>query len=98
MPVYAFREIKARVEGCGNATTAVCLKGNSAYYVPWYLIQKAEQLFDWYSGIEQSAFQYVLGHFRENEEKRHRAKMSTWLRKLKEEFDQLASELLKDPP
>src|ERR1017187_6528789 len=98
LAVYAFREIKARVEGCGNATTAVCLKGNSADYVPWYLIQKAEQLFDWYSGIEQSAFQYVLGHFRENEEKRHRAKMSTWLRKLKQEFDQLASELLKDPP
>src|ERR1019366_579826 len=61
LAVYAFREIKARVEGCGNATTAVCLKGNSAYYVPWYLIQKAEQLFDWYCVFRVMAISVPTG-------------------------------------
>jgi ATP-dependent protease HslVU (ClpYQ) peptidase subunit len=88
---------KEHDEYCGKQTTVTFLKNNLAYTVLPYNIEKAERLFQRYAGIEHSAFFYALGQQSSDAPERPR-KLNRWLRKLREEFSQLAAELLEDTP
>lgn len=97
LAILAVSQAKNYDQDCGKGTQLVCLKDNLAYDVPWYLISEGEKLMREYAGIEQSAFQYALGVKSADANERTR-KISRWLRNLRKEFNQLASQMLKESP
>jgi hypothetical protein len=85
---------------CGKGTSITCLRDNQAVHIPWYLIEPVEKLLGRYSGIEQSAFQYIIGHFQPDYERTHLRKMSNSYRKARSEFkaaaEAIAAKISKD--
>jgi 20S proteasome alpha/beta subunit len=86
-------EAKRFDQYCGQSTTVVCLYKNGAHHIPWYIIEPAEKLFDKYAGIEQSTFQLVLGHFAQDEERKHLGRLSKSLRKLRSEMKEIEGQI-----
>lgn len=79
----------------GSGTTIVCLKDNVAYGIPWYRISQADKIFDRYSGIEHSAFQYVLGSDLPDADG-HMEKMRDWLKNLRKDISTLGPQMFRD--
>ena len=96
LAVRGVMEAKRFDQYCGQNTVIICLHNNAARHIPWYLIEAVEKLFDRYAGTEQSAFQYAIGHFDEDYEKRHLRKLSSWYRKIRSDFKSLSGEIAKE--
>ena|SRR6202049_1926018 len=86
-------EAKRFDQYCGQGTTVVCLYNHGAHHIPWYIIEPTEKLFDKYAGIEQSTFQLVLGHFPEDEERKHLGRLSKSVRKLRSEMKDIEGQI-----
>jgi hypothetical protein len=96
---YAIQRAKESVASCGKNTVLFFLTNNYAYHVYPDVIDKAEALFRKYEAREYIAFMYAVGN-PYSDESRQLEKMNKWSRELREElreeFMQLASQILKD--
>jgi hypothetical protein len=82
---YVVYCVKETIEGCGKSTHVVRLKDGHAQYMQTTDVQRLEELFKHWEGIETRALHHVLG-YQYTDPAADFADVSSWLESLRRDF------------